>query len=94
MTIIEAERLKMPFGRYGTFTLGEIAARDVAYLDFLAGISPKLDLYLQEAIALMCEKHGRAVKVTVARRDAGQGELFQPQMNADEHKYTNNIKRR
>ena len=76
MTIIEAEKIVLRFGRWDGFSLGEVALREVSYLDFLAGISHTLDAYLQEAVALMCEKHGRAVKVTVAKKDKRQGELF------------------
>ena len=76
MTIIEAEKIILRFGRWEGFSLGEVARREVSYLDFLAGISHTLDAWLQEGVALVCEKHGRGAKVAGVKNDTRQGELF------------------
>jgi hypothetical protein len=81
MTILEAERIRMPFGKHRNLTLAEIAAVDVLYLDWLAGLT-NLDAYLREAIDLLCKKHERAIDKameTGGRReysDRRQGRLF------------------
>lgn len=75
MTLLEAKELKVNFAAHPHTTLGAIAEKDVSYLDFLAGQTWP-DLYLKEAVALLCEHYGRKPKVTIARGDSRQGNLF------------------
>lgn len=70
MTILEAEKIRMPFGFYGRqgLTLGEIAADDVLYLDWLAG-RPLGHAYLKEAIGVLAQKHEHAIAAAIHRGD-------------------------
>jgi len=70
MTIGEAEALQIHFGHYGHrgLTLGEIAAEDPLYLDWLAGRT-NLGVHLKEAISLLCTKHERRIDQAMARHE-------------------------
>ncbi len=83
MTILEAEKVAMPFGVNTGRSLAEIAAADVLYLHWLAGLE-NLVFYTKEAVALVAQKHERAIEQALAAkgrrprapsRDV-QGQLF------------------
>lgn len=74
MTILEAEQVRMPFGLHKDRTLGQVAAADVSYFDYLLSIDG-VDSYLVAAVAVVARKHGRARKVGAAA-SKGQGVLF------------------
>ncbi len=75
MTLLEAQQLRVDFKAHPNTTLGAIAEKDVTYLDFLAG-QMWLDFHVKEAVALLCEHHGRKPKVTAGREDPRQRSLF------------------
>jgi hypothetical protein len=49
------------FGKHRGLTLREIAADDVAYLDYLASLKD-LDPSLRPAVELACKKYGREIE--------------------------------
>lgn len=61
MTILDAEKTVMPWGVHVGKTLGEIAALDVTYLDFLLGVEVG-DFVLATAVLTVAEKHSRSAK--------------------------------
>jgi len=54
MTVQEAEKIQMPFGKYKGKSLGAIADEDVLYLDWLLGETIKWET-LRTAIGVICE---------------------------------------
>jgi hypothetical protein len=75
MTLLEAKQLPVNFPAHPHTTLGEIAEKDVTFLDFLAS-QRWGDWLLQEAIRILCEHYGRKPKKSAVREDPGQGSLF------------------
>lgn len=57
---MDAENVVMPFGKYKGRTLGDIAADDVLYLDFLAGCDIK-GRQLWKAIGEMCQRFAHEI---------------------------------
>ena len=66
MTSREANKIRMPFGHYVDFTLGEIAEKDPLYLDYMAGQSLR-DNYLREAITVLVQIHDLTIAEKKAR---------------------------
>jgi hypothetical protein len=66
MTTREAEQIRMPFGHYKDSTLGEIAAADVLYLEYMAGQALP-DLHLRDAFICLAEAHAPAIASAKAR---------------------------
>lgn len=61
MTLREAEDTRLHWGVHENRTLGEIARREVSYLDFLLGTELQ-DTWLTEAVGIVAAKHGRHAK--------------------------------
>jgi hypothetical protein len=61
MMDINPEDFVMPFGKYKGETLGDIAASDPAYLDWLAGLD---NLYedTRKAVDAICEKYAAEIE--------------------------------
>ncbi|WP_438482746.1 putative quorum-sensing-regulated virulence factor [Oleiharenicola lentus] len=65
MNILDALRIKMPFGRYRGVTLEEIAAADVLYFDWLKKKDLR-DSYLTDAVAVVYDKHAETITAKLA----------------------------
>jgi hypothetical protein len=70
MTMESAEATVLCFGKHKGETLGQVAATDVLYLDWLAGQGWLKDNLL-EAVLVLCKKHERRIDQLV--NEGGRG---------------------
>jgi len=68
MSLEEAEAVRLPFGKHRGRTLGEIAAADVLYLDWLIGRDIRSDR-LALALAMVCEDRHREIADRLEARE-------------------------
>ena len=63
MTLDQARRIRMPFGKYRGTLLGELETADLRYLDWLNGCDLKGSLL--EAVALLCVENAAKIEELV-----------------------------
>lgn len=66
---MKSEDVIVSFGKYRGKTLGEIAAADMLYLDWLNGRDLRPPLL--EAVADLCERFGHEIDAELATRQEG-----------------------
>ena len=71
MTLLAAKHHALTFGAYIGKTLAEVAEKDPTYIDWLAGQTWP-DLFLNEALPVICAHYGRTPKKSKAKANTQQ----------------------